>query len=135
MDALVGADGDAELRGAGAVVAGLGDDALPGDGPAGDGEDDEAGVAEPLAGVAVGRVAGRGEEGVAGGARWQGVVGEVEVFRGDDVEGDSQEEAEGEVREGGLAEEARDDAVGEVGVGASGGDDEADGAGDALGKR
>ena len=62
------------------------------------------------------------------------MVGEVEVLRGGDVEGDSQEEAEGEVREGGLAEEARDDAVGEVGVGASGGDDEANGTGDALSK-
>ena len=81
-----------------------------------------------------GRVAGRGEEGVAGGAGRQGVVGEVEVLRGDDVEGDSQEEAEGEVREGGVAEEAGDDAVGEVGVGTGGGDDEADGTGNALGK-
>ena len=53
------------------------------------------------------------------------MVGEVEVLRGDEVERDPQEEAEGEIREGGLAKKARDDAVGEVGVGASGGDDEA----------
>ena len=72
LDALVGADGDTDLRGAWAVVAGLGDDALPGDGPAGDGENDEAGVAEAFAGVVVGQVAGRGEEGVARSARGQG---------------------------------------------------------------
>ena len=51
-----------------------------------------------------------------------------------EVEGHPEQAAEGKVGEGLLVDEAGDNAVGEVGVGASSRDDEADGAGDALSK-
>ena len=134
-DALVGAHGAAQFGCAGAVVSGLRNEAFPGYGAAGDGEDDEAAVAEALARVAVEGVAVASEEVGARGAGRQGVVGEVEVLRGDEVEGHSQEAAEGKVGEGLLVDEAGDNAVGEVSAGASSRDDEANGAGDALSER
>ena len=134
-DALVGAHGAAQFGCAGAVVSGLRNEAFPGYGAAGDGEDDEAAVAEALARVAVGGVAVASEEVGARGAGRQGVVGEVEILGGNEVEGHPQEAAEGKVGEGLLVDEAGDNAVGKVGIGASCRDDEANGAGDALGER
>ena len=99
LDALVGAYSDAQLRRTRAIVPGLGDKAFPGDGAAGDGENDEAAVAEALAGVTMGGVAVAAEEVGARGAGRQGVVGEVEVLGGNEVEGHPQEAAEGEVGE------------------------------------
>ena len=68
LDALVGGYSDAQLGCTRAIVPDLGDEAFPGDGAAGDGENDKTAVAEALASVAVGGVAVAAEEVGAGGA-------------------------------------------------------------------
>ena len=132
-DVLVRQGGHPELGRSGAVVTGGGGDALPGKGATAVADDDEAPVTAALGRVAVRRVDERAVEVEARlVAKRLEDEGEAEVGGTDEVAPDTQQEAEHAFVHPAHVDVRREDAVGEVRVGADRVDDKANGPRDLL---